>query len=180
MLKINLFILIVTCCSCSRSFPIRASLDKSRWFASLSNGTPKIYEEERLSLIFATDLPHPELKEKTVGKVTGCKGKCQRTQTLILSNIPLRSGFYRVAQSDTDSLQSNSIYCVYDTQGVEQINTRVYKKAEGWLQITQYDSTTNQVKGKFDIRFQASDGSSRSVHFRRGKLDFLLKKKPLT
>ena len=180
MLKINLFFLLIICSSCSRSFPIRASLDRSRWFASLSNGTPKIYEGDRLSLIFATDLPHLELKEKTTGKVTGCKGDCQRTQTLLISNIPPRSGFYRIAQSGLDSLQGAGIYCSYDAQGIERIGTRIYQKAEGWLRITQYDLTTNQVQGKFDIRFQASNGGSHSVHFRRGKLNFSLKKKPLT
>lgn len=76
MRKISLCLLLVVCCSCSRSFPIRASLNHSRWFASLSNGTPRVYEEERLSLIFATDLAHPELVEKRVGRVTGCKGQC--------------------------------------------------------------------------------------------------------
>lgn len=176
MSKIYLFLLFIVCCSCSRSFPVRASLDRSRWFASLTNGTPRIYEDEWLSLIFTTDFPHPELAKKKIGKATGCTGECQPTQTLILSRIPLRSGYYQITESGPDSLQHTSVQCSYLTQGIEQVNTRFYNKAEGWLHITDYDSTTTQLKGKFNLRFQASDRSNRSVHFRRGRLDLFVKK----
>lgn len=179
-LKTSLFIWLAVCSSCSRSFPIRASLDRSAWFASLTNGTPKIYEGNRLSLIFATDLPHPEQEDKTKGKVTGCKENCNRTQTLLLANIPLRPGLYRITQSGLDSLLGASIYCNYAAQGVAQIMTRTYNQADGWLHITRYDSTTSQLTGKFDIRFQANNGTSRSVHFRRGKLNFFVNKRPST
>lgn len=178
MYKLGFLLLLVVCCSCSRSFPIRASLNHTRWFASLSNGTPRVYEDERLSLIFATDLAHPELTEKRTNRVTGCKGPCQRTQTLLLANIPLRTGLYRIAQSNSDSVRSNTVFCSYDTQGIKGINTRIYNRADGWLQIEAYDSLSNQVKGKFDIRFIASDNSARSVHFKRGKLNFVIKNKP--
>lgn len=179
-LEAVLFLLLVVCSSCSRSFPVRASLDRSAWFASLSNGTPKIYEGDRLSLIFATDLPHPELEKKKSGKVTGCKIQCNRTQTLLLSNIPLRPGLYRITQSGLDSLQDTSVYCSYATEGVAKIITRTYNQGNGWLQVTQYDSTTSQLMGKFDIRFKANDGSSRAIHFRRGKLNLLVNRKPLS
>lgn len=175
MYKLSLCLLLVVCCSCSRSFPIHASLNHSRWFASLSNGTPRIYEEERLSLIFATDLSHPELAERRVGRVTGCEGLCQRTQTLLLANIPLRTGLYRIAQSSSDSVRDNTVYGSYDTQGIKRIGTRTYDKADGWLEVTAFNSITNQVTGKFDIRFMARDGSARSAHFKRGKLNFFIK-----
>ncbi len=178
--KASLLFLLIVCGSCSTSFPIRASLDRSAWFASLSNGTPKIYQDDKLSLIFTTDLSHPELEEKTTSKATGCKGKCRPTQSLLLSNIPLQPGFYRIAQSRPDSIANMGISGIYSALGVEQVITRNYERADGWLQITQYDTTTGQLKGKFDIRFQENNDGSRSVHFRRGKLNFLVKKKQLT
>lgn len=179
--KASLLFLLSVCTSCTSSRPITASLDRSAWFGSLSNGTPKIYFGNKLGLIFNTDLPHPELKQKPVNKPTGCKEPCVSTQTLLIGNIPLQVGRYVVSSaSSADSLGPTGVVSSYLAKGIDRINTRVYSQASGWLLLTHYDSATGLVKGKFDIRFQENQGGLRSVHFRRGKLNFLLGKKRTT
>lgn len=179
--KTSLLLLLSVCASCISSFPITASLDRSTWFGSSSSSTPKIYAGNKLGLIFNTDLSHPELKRKPVNKSTGCKKPCVATQTLLIGNIPLQVGRYVVSSSSSvDSLGPTGIISSYLAKGIDRVNTRVYNQASGWLLLTHYDSTTGLVKGKFDIRFQENNDSPRSVHFRRGKLNFLLVKKRTT
>ncbi|RYC69495.1 hypothetical protein [Spirosoma sordidisoli] len=179
--QIGLLLLLTLFTSCSRSLPVRASLNQSAWFGSFLNGSPKLYYGNKVSLIFITDLPHPELKRKPINKPTGCQEPCRQTQTLLIGNIPLQTGRYKVFPSSlADSLGPTGVRSNYITLGVEKINSAVYKQAEGWLRVTRYDSVSGSVKGKFDIRFQADNGDSRSMHFKRGKLNFSVKKKQTT
>ncbi len=150
--KTSLLFLLSVCASCTSSLPVTASLNRSAWFGSLSNGTPRIYFGNKLGLIFTTDLPHPELKQKQLNKPTGCKEPCVSTQTLLIGNIPLQVGRYDVSSSSSaDSLGPTTVVSSYLAEGIDSISTRVYGQAIGWFLITHYDSVAGLVKGKFDI-----------------------------
>lgn len=177
ILKIAVAVLIVLCSSCSKSYPVKASLGRSTWFAS---GTPTIKKDlcsqERFNLFLKTDLPYPGAAKKRSKKVTGCKGDCAPTQVLTFTDIPLKQGYYDLSKPDLCSFEKVGAQGKYVVLGTPEVATQTYQKATGWIEITQYDPGTGLLEGKFDLDLQDSTGRVAPVHLSRGKIKVLVNK----
>ncbi|WP_080056509.1 hypothetical protein [Spirosoma aerolatum] len=177
ILKVAIAVSVALCSACSSSYPVKASLERSTWFASGTPTTKKdLCSQERFNLFLKTDLPYPGSARTRSKKVTGCKGDCAPTQILTFTDIPLKQGYYDLSKPDLCSFEKVGAQGKYVVLGTSGMATQAYQKATGWIEITQYDQGTGLLEGKFDLSLLDSTGRVTPVHLSKGKIKVLVKR----
>jgi hypothetical protein len=175
-----------------KPFPTTAVLNNANWY-----GTPQAVKSrvqpgdpgttDKFMLLVRTDLPYKTSARLRVGfeSPTGCESECLPIQMLLVENIPLKKGKYRLARLDKCGTLSpdkahHSLLLPRTGSGVVQAY-RQKGKAKNWLRVTRYDPVTNGVEGRFALTLEAiptekssQDSTQNQMVFRDGRFRAVL------
>ncbi|CAG5074674.1 hypothetical protein DYBT9623_05361 [Dyadobacter sp. CECT 9623] len=163
-------ILFVICLGCTKQpslpanskFNVISVLNDSVWFGTgkalrIKEPGGEIESGQKFNLIVFTDIDYPGMgggpKPNTNN---GCiDPECTRTQSLVIYNVPLKKGHFKVAKLNKRSQQKNeyaSMSYIGNTGGL--VNRYVYKGLKpGWIKVTKFDKDLGIVEGRLDISF---------------------------
>jgi len=166
-----IILVAVACCSCMRQpslpvdskYSVTAMRNDSVWFG-ISNAfrlippgkQPQSIKE--FNIRFETDLNYIGRqfpKGWPPNKITGCIEECNRSQSIILYNIPLKKGKYKIGGLDKRRKEgeSRSGYWLVGPSGGAYKRYFYEGRNPGWIRVTRVDKMTNTVEGNFSISF---------------------------
>lgn len=168
-----------------RPYPVVAQLNTQPWFGNatavktMSDSLGSSCDTNSFSLFIKTDLLHPGDTPKPEAIFTGCMTlDCLPTQRITIYNIPLRKGKYNLASLSTCNVpveHTPYVLLLYKVgSGIYQAYERDLTRTS-WISITQYDSASGLLEGRFSLTLQAVKGvgnTSRTparVRFQKGR-----------
>lgn len=163
-------ILFVICIGCAKQpslpsdseFNVTSVLNDSVWFGTgkvlrLRGEGEKVENVKKINLIVYTDIdyqgmgsgPNPNTKN-------GCLDpECTKTQGLLIYNIPLKKGFFKIEELDKGGkLQNEQASLTYLGNSGGVLNRYIYSDGTpGWIKITKINKAQGTVEGRFAIAF---------------------------
>jgi hypothetical protein len=119
---------------------------------------------KKFNLVVYTDIDYPGMGSgPNPNTNSGCiDPECTKTQGLLIYNIPLKKGRFKIAKLDKNSSQKNeqaSLSYLANAGGV--LNRYVYKGlSPGWVKITKFNRALGIVEGRFAISFNQDTQSN--------------------
>ena len=164
-----LIILIVAAgCAKQPSLPsnskynVTASLNDSVWYGTgkvlrIKEPRQEIGQVKKFNLIVFTDIDYPGVGSGPNPKTNnGCsEPECTRTQSLVIYNVPLKKGRFKISKLDKRAKFDNEYACLsYIGNAGGLLNLYVYKGLKpGWIRVTKIDRKSGIVEGRFAISF---------------------------
>ncbi|MCE6991157.1 hypothetical protein [Dyadobacter sp. CY323] len=144
------------------TFNVTSVLNDTVWFGTgkvlrLREEGQKVENVRSFNLVVFTDIDYPGTGQGPNPKTNnGCLDpECTRTQSLVIYNIPLKKGRFKIAKLDKSRQRKNeyaSLSYIGNSGGL--YNLYVYKGLKpGWIKITKFDKALGIVEGRFAISF---------------------------
>ncbi len=187
--KLSLCLLFL-CLACSKPKPSKeviptpdgpykmtATLNGSAWFGSayasrtMAVAGQSACTTDRFIIGAQTDLPHGSTN--LIKGVTGCFENCVPTQLLSILNIPLAVGRYNIAALNACAGQEGAVRYLWLVGGDVIVSTYTSPAGKaGWVEVSSYDSTLNEVEGSFELDLVNKDGQT--ARFQKGTFKALI------
>jgi hypothetical protein len=143
-------------------FNVTSTLNDSVWFGTgkvlrLRGAEQKIENVKKINLIVYTDIDYPGMGSgPNPNTNNGCiDPECTKTQGLLIYNIPLKKGRFKIAKLDKNSQLKNehaNLSYLGNSGGV--LNRYIYDGSiPGCIKITKFDKASGIVEGRFAISF---------------------------
>nr|WP_250764902.1 hypothetical protein [Dyadobacter sp. MSC1_007] len=163
-------LLFVVCIGCAKQrslpsdskFNVTSVLNDTVWFGTgkvlrLRETGEKIENVKKFNLIVYTDIDYPGMGSgPNPNTSNGCiDPECTKTQGLLIYNIPLKKGRFKIAKLDKNSQLKNehaSLSYLGNSGGV--LNRYIYDGSiPGWIKITKFNKASGIIEGRFAISF---------------------------
>lgn len=163
-------VLFVICIGCAKQpslpsdskFNVTSVLNDSVWFGTgkvlrLREEGEKVENVEKFNLIVHTDIDYPGMGSgPNPNTNNGCLDpECTKTQGLLIYNIPLKKGLFKIEKLDKRSqLQNEKASLIYFGNSGGMLNRYIYTGVTpGWIKITKINKVQGTVEGRFAIAF---------------------------
>ncbi|ACT92039.1 hypothetical protein [Dyadobacter fermentans] len=187
-------VLFAVCIGCAKQpslpsdskFNVTAVLNDTAWFGTgkvlrLIEQGQKIENAKKFTLVVFTDIDYPGMGNgPNPNTDNGCVDpECTRTQGLLIYNVPLKKGTYKISKLDKKSeLPNEHANFAYIGNSGGMLNRYIYTgSTPGTIKITKVNKALGTVEGRFDISFSQDTildllplrGKMRTTaHFRNG------------
>lgn len=151
------------------TYNVTSILNDSVWFGTgkvlrLKKADMKIEDARQFNLIVNTDIDYAGLVDgPNPNTSNGCLDpECTATQGLVIYNIPLKKGRFKISKLDKRSQQKNECARLgYIGNSGGMMNLYVYNGSKpGWIKVTKFDKASGIVEGCFAITFSQDHHSS--------------------
>lgn len=161
-------ILLIICAGCARQpalpadsrFNVTATLNDSAWY-----GTGRILRlkeqgqslSRNFNLLVSTDIDYPGMSNAPNPNTdNGCTDpECTKTQSLLIYNIPLKKGRYRIARLDKRSPYAHEVagFTYVGNSGGMEKHFTYQGLRPGWIRVTKFDKASGWLEGHFSVSF---------------------------
>lgn len=163
-------VLFVICIGCAKQpslpsdskFNVTSVLNDSVWFGTgkvlrLREKGEKVEKVEEFNLIVYTDIDYQGMGNgPNPNTNNGCLDpECTKTQGLLIYNIPLRKGLFKIEELDkSNQLRNERASLTYLGNSGGMLNRYIYSDVTpGWIKITKINKAQGTVEGRFAIAF---------------------------
>lgn len=150
-------------------FNVTSVLNDTAWYGTgkvlrLREAEQKLDEVRAFNLVVFTDIDYPGMGDPNApnpNTENGCVDpECTRTQGLVIYNIPLKKGRFKISTLDKRKTLKNeyaSLSYIGNSGGLHNLYTYQGLKP-GWIKVTNFDKNTGIVEGRFAISFSQYPG----------------------
>ena len=144
------------------AFNVTGVLNDTAWFGTgrllrIKEVGQKIEDVREFNLIVSTDIDYPGMGDHPNPNTNnGCVDpQCTKTQGLVIYNIPLRKGRFKIEKLNKHRLRKNEYARLsYIGNAGGLLNQYAYNGLKpGWIRVTKFDKASGIVEGRFAISF---------------------------